>query len=1015
MEGNDYLETVGNSLFSDSGRELANIFNELADNLINTAREHFIILNKGLRVIKVSCSFTELFKLSINDTIGKSIFDLANHQFDIPELRELLEIILPQKTIINNYEVEHSFTIIGRRTLQLNVRQIELGKAKEKIILLAIDDITERKNILMESEDRYSKAFQTSPYGLTITRAEDGRFLEVNETFISITGFTREELLADSSIGLKLWVDPEDRNRFTKALFETKEVKDKEFQFRLRNGDILEGMISAQIISLNNEPCILSSISNITERKLIEQELKESEERFRTLYEDSTIGLYRTTPDGKIILANPTLLKMLGYSSFEDLASRNLERDGFEPAYERKNFREQIENEGEINKLESIWTRQDGVVVYISESAKAIRDSDGNTMYYDGTVEDISERKRAEKALRESEYELNVILESTADGILAIDSKGKVIKVNRRFAELWNIPDDLLSKNDDAVLLNYAIEQLVDPEEFLAKVRLLYKSTEKDNDLLHFKDGRVFERYSVPLIMEDSSIGRVWSFHDITKRKQAEDLLHLSEEKYRHLIDNMQEGVYITDDNGVILFANNALARIHGCKSPDELVNKNFIDFIEQSEKKVILENFKNELKSGNSIREIEVPIVRMNGSIANVLIRPFIIRNGDGTETASGIVRDITDRKRSEEKLVKLYSAVEQIVDTIVITNRSGIIEYVNPAFEKLTGYSVEETVGKTLSIIKSGLKDQKFYEELWKTILSGKVFKTEFVNRKKDGELYYEEKTISPIFDKNKNITHFVGTGVDITERKKTEFTIQEQYTQLKELNSSKDKFFSIIAHDLKSPFSGFMNLTEIMAVESKDFSISEFAELSKSLNESAVNLFKLLENLLEWASIKQGVMSFDLKPLNLSSVVSANILTIAERAAQKGIILYNQVDESLAVLADEKMINTVFRNLLSNAVKFTRRGDTVKVNAKSGGNDFIEIMVSDTGVGIPVKDLIRLFKIDEKVSSVGTDNELSTGLGLLLCREFLEKQGGRIWVESEVGKGSIFHFTLPGCSAK
>jgi signal transduction histidine kinase len=231
-----------------------------------------------------------------------------------------------------------------------------------------------------------------------------------------------------------------------------------------------------------------------------------------------------------------------------------------------------------------------------------------------------------------------------------------------------------------------------------------------------------------------------------------------------------------------------------------------------------------------------------------------------------------------------------------------------------------------------------------------------------------------------------------------------------QLSEINAQKDKFFSIIAHDLRNPMHGFLNLTMMMATESKDFTIAEFAKFSQALHDSAVNLHRLLENLLDWSIMQQGKMDFNLQKQNLSSMVSQNISTIIDNIKQKGISIINQVKDSIDVSVDEKMINTVLRNLLSNAVKFTRKDGTIKVNAKSSENGMIEISVSDTGVGISDVDMHRLFKIGEKVSSKGTDNEPSTGLGLLLCKEFVEKHGGKIWVESKENEGSTFYFTLP-----
>ncbi|MHB8580146.1 MAG: CHASE domain-containing protein [Ignavibacteriaceae bacterium] len=245
---------------------------------------------------------------------------------------------------------------------------------------------------------------------------------------------------------------------------------------------------------------------------------------------------------------------------------------------------------------------------------------------------------------------------------------------------------------------------------------------------------------------------------------------------------------------------------------------------------------------------------------------------------------------------------------------------------------------------------------------------------------------------------------------ERKQAEEKIKKNNKELIKLNAEKDKFFSIIAHDLKSPFSGFLNLTELMADSKEKYSLDEFAAYSKSLNESARHLYKLLENLLEWAQIQKGSISFIPKGFNLSTIVMQNIEIIRQRALQKKITIINEVPAAIIVYADEKMIDTVLRNLLSNAVKFTRADGKVIVKSELSNDDTLTVSVSDNGVGIPEDDLKRLFKIEEKVNSQGTDGELSTGLGLLLCKEFVEKNGGKIWVESKENVGSTFYFTLP-----
>ena len=246
--------------------------------------------------------------------------------------------------------------------------------------------------------------------------------------------------------------------------------------------------------------------------------------------------------------------------------------------------------------------------------------------------------------------------------------------------------------------------------------------------------------------------------------------------------------------------------------------------------------------------------------------------------------------------------------------------------------------------------------------------------------------------------------------TERNMAEEKIKISNKGLLKLNAEKDKFFSIIAQDLKSPFSGFLNLTELMADSTEKYSLAEFAEYSKTLNEAARHLYKLLENLLEWAQMQKGSISFLPKEFNLSTIALQNIEIISQRALQKKITIINEIPDIEIVYADEKMIGTVLRNLISNAVKFTRTGGRIIVKSERAFDGTLTVSVADNGVGIPENDLARLFKIEEKVSSRGTEDEPSTGLGLILCKEFVEKNGGKIWVESKEGVGSTFYFTLP-----
>jgi len=230
-----------------------------------------------------------------------------------------------------------------------------------------------------------------------------------------------------------------------------------------------------------------------------------------------------------------------------------------------------------------------------------------------------------------------------------------------------------------------------------------------------------------------------------------------------------------------------------------------------------------------------------------------------------------------------------------------------------------------------------------------------------------------------------------MDITELKQKEEKIIITNKKLEKLNSEKDKLFSIIAHDLRSPFHGLLGLTEAMAKDSHEMSSEEITNYSSSIHELVVNLYSLLENLLEWAQFQKSSLAFIPKALNLSDIFSQSIDSTKQRAIQKEIIILNEIPETLNIYADEKMINSVLRNLLSNSVKFTRKNGVVVGKAREIEEGMVEISITDSGVGIPWDTMAKLFKLGEKVGSKGTANELSTGLGLVICKEFVEKNGG------------------------
>jgi PAS domain S-box-containing protein len=248
------------------------------------------------------------------------------------------------------------------------------------------------------------------------------------------------------------------------------------------------------------------------------------------------------------------------------------------------------------------------------------------------------------------------------------------------------------------------------------------------------------------------------------------------------------------------------------------------------------------------------------------------------------------------------------------------------------------------------------------------------------------------------------------DITARKKAEEEIRLKNEELQKVNAEKDKFFSIIAHDLRGPLGNFLGLTQIMAEELPTLKINEIYKISEAMSNSASNIYHLLENLLNWSLMHQGLLTFKPIVIQLQALVNENIAVVIETAKGKSIDILVDISDNLQVFADENMLQTVFRNIVANAVKFTNKGEKINIRANTSDDKSVEISIKDTGIGMDKDILDNLFRIDVNTNRKGTGGELSTGLGLLLCQEFIEKHNGKLWVESQEGKGSTFHFTLP-----
>jgi PAS domain S-box len=352
---------------------------------------------------------------------------------------------------------------------------------------------------------------------------------------------------------------------------------------------------------------------------------------------------------------------------------------------------------------------------------------------------------------------------------------------------------------------------------------------------------------------------------------------------------------------------------------------------------------------------------------------------------------------------------ALEQSPLSIVMTNYNGTISYVNPAFCSITGYQPSEVMGQNPSILKSGQTPAEVYQSMWQTLTSGNIWVGEFTNKKKNEDIYFEEAAIAPLKNERGVIKGFLALKTDITERKKAEQTILKQNTELSALNYTKNRLFSIIAHDLRNPIGGLMSFLEL----TKD--LLQEGDEAKALNfldmaiHSSKTSYDLLENLLHWSRSQLNAVTTNPVLFDITRVIKETTEIYAGLFRQKEIAVKIDGTSGLMVFADMDMVKTVLRNLVSNAIKFTPQQGEIRI-ISGIRDDMAVICVSDTGVGIEKERLGKLFNFNDNCSTYGTAGEKGTGIGLVLANEFVIKNKGRMWVDSTVGVGTSVYFSLP-----
>lgn len=501
---------------------------------------------------------------------------------------------------------------------------------------------------------------------------------------------------------------------------------------------------------------------------------------------------------------------------------------------------------------------------------------------------------------------------------------------------------------------------------------------------------------------------------NILRRRQVESSLLKSESKFREFSDLLPQLIFETDMEGKITFINEFGLNLLGYPGEKLQTQADIFSFIDPSSKQAIFEGFQNTISGSEPIPK-EYLAVRKDGKTMPILMHAVLYYENDEPRGIRGTGVDVTELREAQEMLslerTLLRSLIDNLPDRIYAKDASSRFIICNEALVKRMGRdSADEIIGKSDMELLDSERAMIYLDDEQNIIKTGipLVNKEETVLYK-NGQLRYSLSTKIPLRNSRGEIVGIVGIGRDITERKLLEIEAANKNEQLQKIIADRDKFFSIIAHDLKSPFNYFLGFTELISDQIDSMPQEKIREIASNMRKSAVNLYSLLENLLEWSKMQRGLIDFKPQEFNLLGKTRECVDLINGPANKKNIIISLNVSENLFVTADNHMFDAIIRNLVSNAIKFSNHGGKIVVSGKALNNSVVEISVSDNGIGMDNEIVGNLFIRNDKSRRKGTDAEPSTGLGLLLCKEFVEKHGGKIRVTSETGKGSIFAFTL------
>jgi PAS domain S-box-containing protein len=605
--------------------------------------------------------------------------------------------------------------------------------------------------------------------------------------------------------------------------------------------------------------------------------------------------------------------------------------------------------------------------------------------------------------LEESENLLSSIIESLSEGVIVINGDYQIIHFNSKFIRLWDIPEHILLERDGLKLLEHLNSRMINYDGIVENLRKNHMSAKRIFTILEFNDNSFFEVSSYPLLQNEKVVGRILSFRDISERKMAEDFLRNQEHKYRSLFESSNDAIFIVKD-GYIQDLNNQASKLI-CVSGPEIIGKPLVDIVIENKRYLIRNLIKDAFK--NSVSKCEVEVKKSDDIFIDSEITATVVDSEHGL--IQMIFQDITERKKIERLEQENKERMSLILDNIncgviVIDAHSHEIVDINPKALDIVDQKKDDVVGRVCHNFVCPAENSKCPISDFSQLID----RSEREVVRSDGTRVPVLKSVEIVKLGGREL--FIESFFDISKIKQTENELLDQKVYAETANRAKSEFLATMSHELRTPLNSVIGFSDLLLDGNFGVLNEKQNRFMSNISTSGKHLLNLINDILDISKIEAGKMELFYEVFDFADMISDINFMMKALASKRGILLdFEMGSRNILINADRSKLKQVLYNIIGNAIKFSHENGKVQVNV-STKDDLLNVSIKDSGIGISRDDQVKLFQPFVQIDSASNRKYEGTGLGLALVKNLLELHGGSIGMESELGKGSTFFFSVP-----